>query len=181
MTEDDHQSESTQSMEEIPVADHRYHALDPRWISLQRLTGWITAISVSLTLLVFIIVLFILRFDSLWIVIAGSAALLVISGLIWLALRWPVIRYEHTSYRISDDGIEIKRGVIWQSIINVPRTRVQHTDVSQGPLERSHGLGTLVMHTAGTSNAEVSLDGLDYARALRIRDHLLPKDGRDAV
>lgn len=181
MTEEGHREAAPHGMEEIPIADQRYHALDPQWISLQRLTGWITTVSVSLALLIAVVVLLVLHIDTVWIGIAGAAALLFISGLIWLAVRWPVIRYEHTSYRISDDGIEIKRGVIWQSVINVPRTRIQHTDVSQGPLERSHGLGTLVMHTGGTSNAEVSLGGLDYARALRIRDHLLPKDGRDAV
>ena len=45
---------------------------------------------------------------------------------------------------------------------NVPRSRVQHTDVSQGPLERNHGLGTLVVYTAGTDHAKVELGGLDH-------------------
>ena len=59
---------------------------------------------------------------------------------------------------------------IWRKVINVPRSRVQHTDVSQGPLERGHGLGTLVIYTAGTDHARVDLPGLDHATALRIRD-----------
>lgn len=181
MTEEEHNERVPDSTEAVPILDHRYHPLDPRWISLRRLTTWIVSAFISFTLLITVVILFILRVDSAWIGIVGFAVLVVIGMLIWLAVRWPVIQYEHISYRVSEDGIEIKRGVIWQSIINVPRTRIQHTDVSQGPLERSHGLGTLVMHTAGTSNAVVSLRGLDYTRALRIRDHLLPKDGRDAV
>jgi hypothetical protein len=58
---------------------------------------------------------------------------------------------------------------------------VQHTDVAQGPLERGHGLGTLAIYTAGTAYARVGLRGLDHATALRIRDHLLPGEGDDAV
>ena len=64
---------------------------------------------------------------------------------------------------------------------NVPRSRVQHTDVAQGPLERRYGLGTLVIYTAGTEHAKVALPGLAYADALRIRDQLLPREGADAV
>jgi membrane protein YdbS with pleckstrin-like domain len=63
----------------------------------------------------------------------------------------------------------------------VPRSRVQHTDVSQGPLERRYGLGTLVIYTAGTSHSRVNLEGLDHEVARRIRAHLLPKDEGDAV
>jgi membrane protein YdbS with pleckstrin-like domain len=58
---------------------------------------------------------------------------------------------------------------------------VQHTDVSQGPLERRYGLGTRVIFTAGTDHARVDLKGLDHATALAIRDHLLPRGGDDAV
>ena len=82
---------------------------------------------------------------------------------------------------MDDEGIEIKQGVVWRRIINVPRSRMQHTDVSQGPIERSFGLGTLVIFTAGTEHARVQLHGLDHGLALRIRDHLLSSGGGDDV
>ena len=66
-------------------------------------------------------------------------------------------------------------------VTNVPRSRVQHTDVSQGPLERRYGVGTLVIHTAGTDDAVVTQRGLTHGTALAIRDHLLPREGPDAV
>ena len=89
--------------------------------------------------------------------------------------------YCRTSYRVDALGIEIRRGVVWQRVINVPRSRVQHTDVSQGPLERGSDLGTLVIFTAGTHYARVQLSGLQHLTALRIRDHLLPGGADDAV
>src|SRR5687768_5278348 len=99
----------------------------------------------------------------------------------WLSYRWPAIAYRHISYRIDAHGIEIRRGVFWRVVINVPRSRVQHIDVSQGPLERKYGLGTLVIYTAGTDHAKVELAGLEHGRALRIREHLLPSESGDAV
>ena len=83
--------------------------------------------------------------------------------------------------RVDTQGIEIRRGVLWRRTITVPKSRVQHTDVSQGPLQRTYALGTLVVYTAGTDHAKVELPGLSYARAMRIRDHLLPSGGDDAV
>ena len=71
--------------------------------------------------------------------------------------------------------------MIWRSVVSVPQTRVQHTDVSQGPLERALGLATLIIHTAGTQNASVSLGGLRREDAQRIRDYLVDVDERDAV
>jgi membrane protein YdbS with pleckstrin-like domain len=91
------------------------------------------------------------------------------------------VAYRHASYRVDELGIEIRRGVFWRTVVNVPRSRVQHTDVSQGPLERRYGLGTLAIYTAGTDHARVGLAGLEHGRALAIRSHLLPAGGGDAV
>ena len=94
---------------------------------------------------------------------------------------WPGVSYRHTDYRISDQGLRIRRGVLWRSVGNVPRSRVQHTDVSQGPVERYFGLATLVVYTAGTHHASTSLRGLPHERALLIRDHLIAGGKGDAV
>jgi membrane protein YdbS with pleckstrin-like domain len=70
--------------------------------------------------------------------------------------------------------VDIRTGVVWRRIISVPRSRVQHIDVAQGPIERRYGLATLSIYTAGTGFAKVDLPGVPYPRAVRIRDHLLP-------
>jgi uncharacterized protein len=85
------------------------------------------------------------------------------------------------SYRLDRRALEIRRGVLWRSLIDVPRSRIQHSDVSQGPLERMHGLGTLSVYTAGTRYALVRLHGLAHERALAIREHLLQSDDDDVV
>ncbi len=81
----------------------------------------------------------------------------------------------------NDKGIRIRSGVVFRSVVSVPRSRVQHTDVSRGPIERSHGLATLIVHTAGTEHASVTLSGLAESDANAIRDYLIDVGDDDAV
>jgi len=171
-----------------PIADGVDHHLDERVITLDRTIGWIVTAVIATGSLVALFTAWIAAWladdlRSMGIGLIGlSASWAIASGaLAWHAHRWPAIAYRYTSYRVDQPGIEIRRGVYWRKVINVPRTRVQHTDVSQGPLERSHGLGTLVIYTAGTDHARVTLSGLDHTVALRIREHLLPREQSDAV
>lgn len=156
--------------------------LDPRVIPLQKAVGAIVAAVVTIGSIPGVI--------SAWAANGGSAIELFGWGAAWMIAnaafawhlqRWPAIEYRHASYRVDDQGIEIRRGVFWRTVTNVPRSRVQHTDVSQGPVERRYGLGTLVIYTAGTDHARVTLGGLAHGVAMEIREHLMPERGTDAV
>jgi uncharacterized protein len=163
------------------IADGVSRPLDPRWITVQRIHGAIFAAIVSLASFVGVIVFWIAsQILFLGLLLLPVWAVLM-AALAWQVYRWPPIAYRFASYRIDDDGLEILRGVYWRTITNVPRSRVQHTDVSQGPLERRYGLGTLMVYTAGTQHSQVTLSGLEFTVARRIRAHLLPSDQGDAV
>jgi membrane protein YdbS with pleckstrin-like domain len=165
------------------IADGEDHALDPRSIHVQRIAGWIFTAGIGVASLIGVGIFIVAADDMpawlgrllpfLWL-----AAILLLA---WHAHRWPVREYRHTSYRVDSLGIEIRKGVYWRVAIHVPRSRLQHTDVSQGPLERRYGLGTLVLYTAGTDHAKIELAGLEHGVALRLREHLLPSGDADAV
>jgi membrane protein YdbS with pleckstrin-like domain len=168
------------------VADGLVRCLDPRSIALERTTGWIVSAVLGAVSFVPIFsagLAIVLSGNGPWWLAPFFLALWVIanSALAWHLQRWPVIAHRYTSYRVDQQGIEIWRGVVWRKTISVPRSRVQHTDVSQGPLERRYGLGTLVIYTAGTDHARVALSGLEHNTALRIREHLLPREAGDAI
>jgi membrane protein YdbS with pleckstrin-like domain len=169
-----------------PVADGTEHRLDPRVIPLQRIQGGIfmaVVAAVSLVVLIGMLVAVIAgEGPPVPVMFALTLAWLVLMALGgWQTYRWPARAYAFASYRIDDQGIEIRRGVHWRVVISVPRSRVQHIDVSQGPVERRFGLGKLVIYTAGTEHAKVELEGLEHGRALRVREHLLPSGTGDAV
>ena len=180
--ETDPVAEPAPLVEAPPIADAVWRPLDPRYIALQRQVGWITSTVITGISGVGVSV-FLLALSWPWwleVGLAGLAVALLVLFTWWLQ-AWPPIEYRFASYRVDQNGLEIRRGVYFRTVINVPRSRVQHTDVSQGPLQRRHELATLVVHTAGTSSAEVHLPGLTHEIALAIRDHLLPRNTEDAV
>ena len=165
----------------VSIADGVTRQLDPRWIPLRRIHNAIFFVVLSMASFVGVIVLWVAS----RVLVAGLLLLpvwaVVMAAIAWQLYRWPPISYRHASYCLDGEGFEIARGVYWRTITNVPRSRVQHTDVSQGPLERRYGLGTLVVHTAGTMHSQVTLSGLEFTVARQIRAHLLPGDEGDAV
>lgn len=109
--------------------------------------------------------------------------LAIIPGLVATAIGMLALvgwRYRHleharTSFVISGAGCEIRRGVIWRRIITVPLSRIQHSDVTQGPLQRAYGLATLSLYTAGTEHAKIDLHGLAFETAMAIRQYLFER------
>ena len=172
-------SEDVMSTQEPEVdlefhADGLDHMLDRNWILASRLAGGIvTAVVAGVNLVGLLIAVVV----SGW---RGPSVLLAFGG--WLVLvvlltAWtqvlPALRYKRRRYRLSDSELRFRSGLIWHAEVSVPYSRIQHTDVSRGPIERWFGLATLIVHTAGTENASIPLDGLPAARAYRIRDLLL--------
>jgi uncharacterized protein len=166
----------------VPLArPGEFHRLDPRVIRLDRIGGWIVTACVSVpTFFASPILLYPAR-KPLVALLVFIGWVTVTAALAWLAHYWPPIDYRHTSYRIDPQSLEIRRGVVWRTVITVPRSRVQHIDVSQGPLERSHGLATLTVYTAGTEHSQVALKGVAHETAIAIRDHVLPGPDDDGV
>ena len=164
------------------VADGTLRELDPGFVPAERIASWI-----------FVAVVFVLAVGGLslsainewipafWLPWAIGAAVAVVLLLCWTAAFWPRIEYRHTRYLVSELGLEIRKGVVWRSRVNVPRSRIQHTDVSQGPIQRRYGIATLVVHTAGTESSQVEVSGLPLDTAHAIRDFLIDWGDGDGV
>jgi hypothetical protein len=157
--------------------------LDPRFIPYQRLRGRLRAVVVSGVTFAAVAIA-VAASDSLTPggrLALGAAWLAAMAAAAWLAEVWPHRQYACTRYRLDADGLLIARGVLWRRITHVPRSRVQHTDVAQGPLERKYGLGTLIVYTAGTDHARVALAGLAWETAVALRDEVRSELADDDV
>lgn len=158
------------------------HTLERRWISLARIAGWIRAVVLGGTLFLGAVVAVVAtRPGFAGAVTLVSSALAAFVLLAALGHFWPEAAWKRASWRLGEGGLEIRRGVLFRTVTFVPRSRVQHTDVSQGPLERQFRLATLVVHTAGTLHASVDLPGLSRETAVEIRDLLVAGNRGDAV
>lgn len=67
----------------------------------------------------------------------------------------------------------MRSGLFWISTTALPYTRLQHVNLSQGPLERKFNLITLKCYSAGSGEAEIDLPGLNAKYAEHLRQHLL--------
>ncbi|MEF8813348.1 MAG: PH domain-containing protein [Halovenus sp.] len=109
----------------------------------------------------------------------------VVGALLALGLVWVVLRYRVWVYQIRADAIYLERGIVTHVRTLVPYVRIQHVDTSQGPLERALGLSTLVVYTAGSRGADVSIPGLrpEQARDLqqRVKELAIEAEGGDAL
>ena len=167
---------------EANVSDDRDHPVKRQYVLLQRVVGWILCAILTFVLVVGLLIALLVTRPTFPVALAALGAWLGVSAAVaTFGHVWPALEHRHLSYRVSDRGIQIQRGVLWRQVVTIPRNRIQHTDVSQGPLERQFGLATLLVHTAGTEFARVSLPGLEHSRALAIRDHLVEGGEDDAV
>lgn len=105
-----------------------------------------------------------------------GAALLVAAMLV---LFTPDRRYRAWAYQMSEDELHVQNGIWVRTRTIVPFGRVQHIDVSQGPVERRYGVGAITLHTAGTRMSAVVLPGLEMEDAERMRDEIRGKIRED--
>ena len=150
--------------------------LDPRQLSVLRIrTAIACAVVLAAALAVFLGLsegIAIPRFH-----IVGAIALIAIAGMLVLPAR----RFRAWAWREDEDELHIRSGMLFRRLTVVPFGRVQHIDIAQGPIERSHGLATLILHTAGTRGASVPLPGLARDLAERMRDRIRAKIRQDLV
>lgn len=103
---------------------------------------------------------------------SGLVAIPIALSLVYPVLIAPVRHFGAWRYGLGADELRLRRGVLTEVETHVPLARVQHVDISQGPIERAFGVCRLLLHTAGTANSLVVLPGLSRATAEAIRDEI---------
>ena len=79
----------------------------------------------------------------------------------------PPVRYARWRYQLSDDYLDIARGIVWRKRFIIPFIRVQNTDTRQGPIQRAFGLASA---TVATAAGEHEIPGLASEVADQLRD-----------
>jgi putative membrane protein len=102
---------------------------------------------------------------SLWSLI-GLAAVILLGTLRWFT----------TTYRITPEQVQVRRGLLRRRVLTVPRDRVRTVDVTANAMHRLVGLARVVIGT-GRSDRKgedgLKLDALAAADAHRLREELL--------
>lgn len=141
----------------------------PRQLAAEVVTVWRLMAGTAGTVVLLAVVGFALATGWLgaWIAAVAIGALVVV-GTIW----WPRASYEHFRWDVDDGVVRIHHGVVFRTQVSVPAFRIQHIDLTQGPLDRWFGIRHLVVHTAAPG-ADLELPGLPAGDAARVRAELL--------
>jgi uncharacterized protein len=158
-------------VDQLPTID------DIKYENIERAHRKVSLISVG------IIMSFILVAIILLTIFADDDRLTLLSYI--LATGWIVITtlwiylcyqdYHTTGYAIREKDVVYKSGIFFKSITIVPYNRVQHCEISQGPVSRYFGLSSLTIYTAGGSSTEVDIDGLSTETAYKLKQYLMTK------
>lgn len=157
--------ESLPRVEEVPLTP-----LVPEYRKVLRLE-WAITITVFL-LAIAALVTFVEPLQQPVPVIAlGGSWLLVAAA--WLFLMERSFRYK--AYAIREKDVIYRSGWIFQSVHTCPFNRIQHSTVAMGPLERQFGLARLILYTAGSNDADLSIPGLTQSAAESLKEWITKK------
>lgn len=104
--------------------------------------------------------------DALWCYAATA-----IIGLIGLSviIIYPIVEYLQWSYLITNEIIEIKKGIFFKTHSIIPVLRIHNVNTYQGPASRIFGLSTLSINTA---SGIFKIEGLEADKAEEIAQGL---------
>jgi uncharacterized protein len=89
------------------------------------------------------------------------------------------IKFNYRAYALRQHDILFRSGMLSIRTTVIPRSRIQHVTIQEGPLLRMHSLASLSIFTAGGSTSDLRISGLPRETAVAIKEHLTRKS--DAV
>jgi membrane protein YdbS with pleckstrin-like domain len=103
-----------------------------------------------------------------WLLAVPAAVLLIVIVVAAFTPR----RVRAIGYRLRDDDLLVRRGIMFQRFAAVPYGRMQLVDINRGPLTRALGLAELKLVTAASAS-NVVVPGLPMTDAEQLRDRLV--------
>lgn len=114
-----------------------------------------------------------------WLISYGNWILLGFLALMLLSMLLVYFGFFKKSYAIREKDIIYNSGLFWRSSIAIPFNRVQHCEVSIGPIDRMFDLSELKIFTAGGASSDLKIEGLTPETSNRLKDYIVNKTGID--
>ena len=103
---------------------------------------------------------------------AQTPLLIVLPIILVISLLYNIVSIRLKGVAMREHDIAYRKGVIWQQVTILPFSRVQHTEIHRGPLERKMGLASLRLYSAGGMSADLNIGGLSHDDCKDIRQFI---------
>ncbi|MCG9895201.1 MAG: PH domain-containing protein [Fimbriimonadaceae bacterium] len=148
-----------------------WRSLDPKVQTLWRISSAVTGLLIG-GAIVPVEFLALRRIES-WPLPAGVLAAIVGLGLILLGVSLAGAGYRRAKFRVGEDDLAYSHGIVWRSQRFVNRGRIQHVDITAGPVSRALGLVDISVFVGGQMGAAISIPGLPKEEGEELRQVLL--------
>lgn len=155
---------SIAGLPEVENGDFQHHPVKYRTFRYTR-----AALLFAVPVIALVIILLINGLEG-WMYVGIALAVIIVLSFIGIYKG-----YSRRSYALREKDITYKKGWLFYSTTTIPFNRIQHSEVAQGPLERSYKLSTLKIYTAGGSSSDLSVPGLEADEAQKLRDFIAKK------
>ncbi|MEO0471368.1 MAG: PH domain-containing protein [Bacteroidota bacterium] len=153
--------------ESLPqLAESEERGLEKNYLKVQ-LIG--LGIFLAILLVPAIVLIFVEKVPA-WANILIFAVWFLITG---LSVMLTVLGFPRKKISLREKDLSYRSGLLFRSVQSVPFARVQHCEVSQGPIARIFGLASLKVYTAGGSGSDLNVPGLLPEKAHQIKDFIL--------
>jgi|SRR5690554_101111 len=152
-------SEDLPSVEEV-----EFQPLEDNFVVVERIS-----LSIYMAIFLFISLMILYFIDDL------QSPLILVSFLTFYVLfaifRFIAItiNFKYSGYALRERDILYRNGWLKRKTRVVMLNRIQHVSVQSGPLERRFGLSSVSVFTAGSSEADFTINGITDDTALRIK------------
>jgi putative membrane protein len=102
--------------------------------------------------------------------------MLPVVGIIVFALGAGILKWVFFHYWLQGNELRVTRGLLIRKKIFIPRHRIQVIDITSGIIQRSFGLVSLNVQTAGGDTPGITINALKLEEALELRSLLRQSD-----
>ena len=150
------------------LTDDAFVPVDPRYLRVI-----LTGVALTATIVAIGTVMIAVQTDQKVLPLLIGGGVLLLLALVSVVR---VLEVRRLAYQLREHDLSLRSGAITHRVESLPFSRIQHVNVHRGPIERSLGLATLQVSTAGP---DISIPGLAQVDAERIK--LLVTERADVV
>jgi membrane protein YdbS with pleckstrin-like domain len=156
---------------DIPQAeDLQYEKLHPEYKSVKLLRTVLFVLLFAIAGITVISLAGWLTSLAAWLLMAGILTVYSILNIVLIYRGYP-----RKGYAIRDHDLAYKTGYLFHTQTIMPFTRIQHCELSQGPMEKMFDLCSLNIYTAGGSGSDLVIPGLHFDEGEKLRAYILKR------